>query len=73
VDQLERAQALAPDKIAALRKEIQSAETSHLSNASVAKLKQMAFELEKQAAAANRQGDSKRLHALATILEHPSA
>jgi hypothetical protein len=73
VDQLERAQALAPDKIAALRKEILSAEHSHLKNGSLAKLKQMASELEKQAAAANRQGDSKRLHALAAILEHPSA
>jgi hypothetical protein len=73
VDQLERAQALAPDKIAALRKEIQSAENSHLKNGSLAKLKQMASDLEKQASAANRQGDSKRLHALAAILEHPSA
>jgi hypothetical protein len=73
VDQLERAQALAPDKIAALRNEIQNAEHSHLKNGSLAKLKQMASELEKQAAAANRQGDSKRLHALAAILEHPSA
>jgi hypothetical protein len=73
VDQLERAKALAPDKIAALRNEIQSAEHSHLKNGSLAKLKQMASELEKQAAAANRHGDSQRLHALAAILQHPSA
>src|SRR6185437_791773 len=57
VDQLERAQALAPDKIAALRKEIQSEEHSRLKSGSVAKLKQMASELEKQAAAANRHAD----------------
>jgi hypothetical protein len=73
VDQLERAQALAPDKIAALRKEIQSAEHSHLKNGSLEKLKQMASELEKQAASANQHRDSQRLHALAAILEHPSA
>src|SRR5882757_910819 len=49
VDQLSRSQALPPDKIAALQKAIQSAESSHMSKGKLAKLKRMAPSLIKDA------------------------
>jgi len=73
LDQLARSQALPADKITALQKAIKSAEKSHLSKAELAKLKNMAPSVEKEAAAAKDQADSKRLHSLAEILEHPAA
>jgi len=73
VDQLSRSQALPPDKIAALQKAIQSAESSHMSKAALARLKQMAPSLAKDAGTAKSQADSTRLRSLAEILEHPSA
>jgi hypothetical protein len=73
LDQLSRSQALPPDRIAALQKAIQSAETSHMSKSKLAKLKQMAPSLEKSAAAAQNPVDATRLRALAEILKHPSA
>ena len=73
VDQLSRAQALPADRIAALRKAIQSAESSHLSKGKLAKLKRMAPSLENSAAMAKSPADSTRLHALADVLKHLSA
>jgi hypothetical protein len=73
MDQLSRSQALPADQIAALRKAIQSAESSHMSQRKLAKLKRMAPSLEKSAAMAKSPADSTRLHALADILKHPSA
>ena len=73
VDQLSRSQALPADKIAALQKTIQSAQSSHMSKAALAKLKSVAASLKKDAGTAKNQADSTRLHALAEILEHPSA
>lgn len=73
VDQLSRSQSLAQDKVAALEKAIQSAESSHLSKDSLAKLKSMAPSLETEAGAAKSQADAKRMHALAEILAHPTA
>jgi hypothetical protein len=73
VDQLERSQALPANQIANLRKAIQNAETSHMNKGKVKKLQQMAPSLEQNAAAAKTPVDSKRLHALANILKHPSA
>jgi hypothetical protein len=73
LDQLSRSQALPPDKIAALQKEIQSAEHSHMSKGTLEKLKGMATSLQKEAEAAKSQTDSTRLRALAEILEHPAA
>jgi hypothetical protein len=73
VDQLSRSQALPPDRIAALRKAIQSAESSHMSKGKLAKLKRMAPSLEKSAAMAKSPADSTRLHALADVLKHLSA
>jgi len=73
VDQLSRSQALPADRIAALQKAIQSAESSHMSRGKLAKLKGMAPSLEKSAGTAKSPADSARLHALADILKHPSA
>ncbi|PYU05009.1 MAG: hypothetical protein DMG34_09205, partial [Acidobacteria bacterium] len=66
-------QALPADRIAALQKAIQSAESSHMSRGKLAKLKSMVPSLEKSAATAKSPADSARLHALADILKHPSA
>jgi hypothetical protein len=71
-DQLSRAQALPADRIAALRKAIQSAESSHMSKGKLAKLKRMAPSLEKSAAMAKSPADSTRLYALADVLKHLS-
>jgi len=71
LDQLSRSQALPPDKIAALQEAIQNAESSHMSSGTLAKLKGMGPSLEKDAGTAKTPADSKRLRALAEILEHP--
>jgi len=73
VDQLERSQALTVERIAALRKAMETAESSHMSKSKVGKLKGMAPDLEKSAASAKDSSDAKRLHALAEILKHPAA
>jgi hypothetical protein len=73
LDQLQRSQALAPDKVAALEKAIQNAERSHMSKDALAELNRMASSLAQEAGATKSQADSKRLHALVEILEHPSA
>ena len=73
VDQLSRSQALSAGQIASLRKAIQNAESSHLSQNKVAKLQHMAPSLEKSASTAKTPTDAARLHALAEILKHPSA
>ena len=73
LDQLSRSQALPQDRIAALQKAIQKAENSHLSKSSVAKLKEMAPSLGNDANAAKSPADSKRMRALAEILEKPAA
>lgn len=71
VDQLERSQGLPADRIAALRKAIQSAETSHMSSGDLAKLKGLAPSLEKSAAMSKGIADSNRMLALAEILKRP--
>ena len=73
VDQLERSQALPANQITDLRKAIQNAEASHMNKGKVKKLQHMAPSLEQNAATAKTPADSKRLHALADILKHPSA
>jgi len=72
LDQLSRSQALPVKQIASLRKAIQSAESSHMSQNKLAKLQHMAPSLEQTAATAKNPADSTRLHALAEILKHPS-
>jgi hypothetical protein len=73
LDQLSRSQALPANQIASLRKAIQSAESSHMSQKKLAKLQHMTPSLEKTAATTKNPADSTRLRALAEILKHPSA
>jgi hypothetical protein len=73
VDQLSRSQALPADKISALQKAIQSAESSHMSSDALANLKNMASSLANDAGSAKSAADATRLKALAEILEHPAA
>jgi hypothetical protein len=73
VDQLSRSQVLPPDQLGALQKAIQSAERSHMNKGKLAKLKNMAPDVEKNAAAAKTGADSQRLHALADVLNHLSS
>ncbi|MGB2662851.1 MAG: hypothetical protein WAK48_02530, partial [Candidatus Acidiferrum sp.] len=73
LDQLSRSQALPADRIASLQKAIQNAEKSHMNKGKVAKLNKMAPSVENSAATAKTPGDAARLHALADILQHPSA
>jgi hypothetical protein len=73
VDQLSRSQALPADRIAALQKAIQSAESSHMSKGALANLKNMSVPLANDAGSAKSPADATRLKALAEILEHPAA
>jgi hypothetical protein len=73
LDQLSRTEALPAKQITDLRNAIQNAETSRMNKGKVSKLKKMAPSLEKSAATAKTPADATRLHALAQILEHPSA
>jgi len=72
VDQLERSQALAADRIAALRQAIQGAESSQMKQKDLAKLKSLAPSVEKSAAETKSASDSTRLQALAEILKRPA-
>ncbi|MFL6216113.1 MAG: LVIVD repeat-containing protein [Blastocatellia bacterium] len=72
LDQLERSQALPADQIAAVRKEIQSAESSHLNRTEMAKLQGFARALKESARTTKNAADSKRLQALAEILQRPA-
>ena len=71
VDQLERSHALPAERIAALRQAIQGAESSHLSEGELVKLKNLAPSLEKGASAESA-ADSTRLQALVEILRSPA-
>jgi len=70
LDQLERSQGLAAEKIASLRQAIQSAESSGLNKGAVVKFRSLAASLE--ASAAQNPADSNRLRALAEILKQPA-
>jgi hypothetical protein len=72
LDQLERSQGLAADRIASLRQAIQSAESSRLNRKAVATLKGLAASLEKSAGETRSSADSSRLQALAEILMRPA-
>ena len=73
LDQLERSQALPANRIAALRQAIQSAESSHLNEREMAKLRDLAPSLEETAATTKSVAVSTRLHALAEILSAPQS
>jgi restriction endonuclease Mrr len=72
LDQLERSQALPADQIAAVRNAIQSAENSHLNRRELAKLQSFARSLKESAQTTKSAVDSKRLQALAEILQRPA-
>jgi len=69
VDQLERSQGLAADRIAAVREAIQGAESSRMSKSALNKLKSLAAPIEQSATATQNAADSMRLKALAEILK----
>jgi hypothetical protein len=72
LDQLERSQTLPADQIAAVRSAIQSAERSQLSQSARAKLQGFARSLKESARTTNSAVDSKRMQALAEILQRPA-
>ena len=72
LDQLERSQALPSDQIAAVRNAIQSAESSHLNRRELAKLRSFVRSLKESARMTKSAIDSKRLQALAEILQRPA-
>ncbi|HLL70640.1 MAG TPA: hypothetical protein VK363_04355 [Pyrinomonadaceae bacterium] len=71
VDQLERSQGLAADRIAALRQAIQKVESSQPNQREFGELKSLAPSLEKSAGQTKSAADSARLRALAEILKQP--
>jgi hypothetical protein len=72
LDQLERSQALTADQIAAVRNAIQSAESSNLNGRELAKLQSFVRWLKESAGMTRSAIDSKRLQALAEILQRPA-
>ena len=72
VDQLERSQGLAADRVAAVRSAIQGAESSRMNKSSLNKLKSLAASIEQGAGATQNAADSMRLKALAEILKSPA-
>jgi hypothetical protein len=73
LDQLARSQALSSERIADLNKAIVRTQKSHLGKKDLAKLHGMATSVETSASDAKNPEDAKRLHALAQILESPTA
>ncbi|MBL8188273.1 MAG: hypothetical protein JNK38_09710, partial [Acidobacteria bacterium] len=70
LDQLERSQALSADQLTAIRDAIQNAEKSNLNASSRAKLQGFVKSL-KEGASSKGETDSKRMQALAEILQRP--
>ena len=73
VDQLDRSQALPANQIATLRKQIAGAQKSKLAKKDLDKLQKSAASVESAASAAKSPIDSKRLTALAQVLQNPTA
>ncbi len=73
LDQLGRSQALPAKRIDDLTKAVARAQTSKLAKKDVAKLQGMAASVEADASGAKNPADAKRLHALAQILQGPTA
>ena len=73
LDQLGRSQALSQDKLSALNKAVGNAEKSHLGKKELEKLQGMAASVESDASSAKTPADATRLHALAKIMQTPTA
>lgn len=71
IDQLVRSQALSAGQVAELRQTIEKAETSKSKRKEIGKLKKLAASIEKTASENKNELDSKRLRALAEILNKP--
>jgi len=71
LDQLERSHGLPAEKIADVRKAIESAEKANLNKSSLATLKSLAPGLEEIAYVTKTPGDASRLRALADVLKSP--
>jgi hypothetical protein len=71
LDQLERSQALAPEKIAAINQAISASEADHYKKKSMLELHRLAASLNDDASAAKTPADKSDLVALAAILDHP--
>ena len=69
LDQLARANALAPQKIAALTAAIAKVDASHDDRKGLAQLKAMGVKLDKEAATVKTPEDAARMHALAAIIK----
>lgn len=72
LDQLERSQALPAEKIADLRKAIESAEKANLNKSSLATLKNLAPGLDELAYVTKTPSDASRLRALAEVFKSPA-
>ena len=72
VDQLERSQALPPDRVTSLRQAIASAEKTRLNRGAQAQLKNFVSPLEKAAGETQNSTDATRLRELAEILKRPT-
>lgn len=72
IDQLERSQALTPERTVALRLAIQKAESSRLNRKEIGNLKSLASSLSKNTVPTKNAVDSARLQALAEILQQPA-
>jgi hypothetical protein len=73
LDQLGRSQALPAKRLDALNKAVVRAQTSKLGKKDAARLQGMAASVEADAAGAKTTADAKRLHALAQIMQSPTA
>ena len=73
LDQLGRSQAVSAERLAALGKAIGDADTSHLGKKEAEKLQSMAASVEADASRAKAPADAARFHALAKIMESPTA
>jgi hypothetical protein len=73
LDQLGRSQGLPAKRIADLNKAIARAQASHLGKKDMAKLHGMAASVETESSASKNTMDATRLHALALILQSPTA
>ena len=71
VDQLERSQGMAADRIAAVRQAIEKAESSNMDKKSMGELKSQAGAIEKMAGTAKSSVDAGRMQSLADILKQP--
>jgi hypothetical protein len=72
LDQLERSQALPPEKVAAINQAMSATESGHYKKKSMVELHRLSASLNDDATAAKTPADKSDLTALAAILDHPA-